>query len=722
MRYSNTSKPNKPTSFTCVVFLILSWTQVFSQTDAYNNRINWQDCIEVTYWDRDYLACGRDINNHPNCRAIKFRNKCQETIYVTLYWIKSTGEKVKHGSGKFESGGGISGVGGGWWTPDAVAYEFEVGPPSESSGITFQSPKSNSYTNSTPITSENLQQQREQEAKNRKLEEQRKLQEYKAEQMRKHDAAYRSSQNQVTNGYSDQRTNQTYSQNNSYDNSAELKRKQDEAIAQQNMQKLQGAINQIKANDAAMQKFSQQMQQISNATADRIAAEMEREEEERRRNEIKEAEEKRIKEEERKQKEVITSIKQTYLNFIRTQKIEWPNSSFSTYSVLYYYTISILGDNVAFSNVFSLGRNSGTSWPYKIDVAKEIETDFDRALGKKTTEMIFVGYYLSVEDADFSKKNLQDEARSSYINAVSVRTKSSFGNINSNGISGQSGNNENDPWTGKPKLNTETIATSGTIPTPKESEKISDPWANANKSGGSNSNATTITTKQTEVKKGEANLKTNVAGDPWSKPVAIETENKEPEKINTSTKNTTTPVDATVKASTTTDPWNSTVVSKTENNEFNKKTTTNQIPNAKEVVESNKVVKDDATNLIDNTPSATTVAAPNLKKDESGALFSVVEKTAAPKGGLGAFYEYVSKNLKYPSAATRAKIEGKVYVEFIVNTDGSISDVKIAKGLGYGCDEEAIRLCKEALPWIPAQNGGLIVRQKNVYPITFKLK
>jgi TonB family protein len=679
MRYSSTSNTIKLKSFSYAVFIMLSWTQAFSQTDAYNNRINWQDCIEVTYWDRDYLACGRDKSNYPNCRAIKFRNKCQETIYVTLYWITSDGTKKKHGSGEFKSGNGTSGVGGGWWTYDAVAYEFEVGPPNESNGITFPSTNRTTNTNNTAnITSEYLQQQREEEAKKRRLEEQRKLQEYKAEQMRKHDVAYRSSQNQTTNSYSNQQTNKTYSQNNSYDNSAELKRKQDEAIAQQNMQRLQGTINQIKANDAAMQKASQQMQQQSNMIANRIAAEMEREEEERRRNEIKEAEEKRIKEEERKEKEAIASIKQTYLNFIRSQKSDWPNSSFSNYSVLYYYTISILEDNVIFSNVFSVGRNSGGSWPYKIDVTKEIETDFERTLGKKPTGLIFVGYYLSLEDAAYSKRNLEDEARASYFNSVSLSTKNSFGSTTLYGTSTKTENNLNDPWTGKPKLNPESIGTANDIP--KIKKEGNDPWSVGNKTN--DTNQTKTITNQEEAKKVNATIKANTASDPWSNPVIVKSSDNESDKKNV--------------------------------------TDLKQVP--KTVIEPDRASKTENLEKENTILENTSEAMLDIKKDESGRIYSIAEKNAQPKNGMETFYELIAQNLKYPTSAKINKVEGKVFVEFVVNTDGTITDLKVTKSLPHGCDQEAIRLIKESSPWIPAQNGNMIVRQKVVHPITFKLK
>ena len=66
-------------------------------------------------------------------------------------------------------------------------------------------------------------------------------------------------------------------------------------------------------------------------------------------------------------------------------------------------------------------------------------------------------------------------------------------------------------------------------------------------------------------------------------------------------------------------------------------------------------------------------------------------------------------------------VQGKVFVEFVANKDGSISDVKVLKGIGFGCDEEALRVMRNSPDWIPAQHKATKVRQKMVLPITFKL-
>ena len=102
-------------------------------------------------------------------------------------------------------------------------------------------------------------------------------------------------------------------------------------------------------------------------------------------------------------------------------------------------------------------------------------------------------------------------------------------------------------------------------------------------------------------------------------------------------------------------------------------------------------------------------------------IFSIVEESAAPDGGMGAFYKYVRKKLKYPSTARRMGIEGKVFVEFVVDKDGTLTSVKAIKGIGAGCDEEAVRVIKSHPKWSPGKQRGKAVKQKIVLPITFQL-
>ena len=88
---------------------------------------------------------------------------------------------------------------------------------------------------------------------------------------------------------------------------------------------------------------------------------------------------------------------------------------------------------------------------------------------------------------------------------------------------------------------------------------------------------------------------------------------------------------------------------------------------------------------------------------------------------MQAFYTYVGKKLKYPAQARRMGTEGKVFVQFVINKDGTISDVVAIKGIGAGCDEEAVRIIQASPAWTPGKQRGKAVKQRMVLPITFKL-
>lgn len=100
--------------------------------------------------------------------------------------------------------------------------------------------------------------------------------------------------------------------------------------------------------------------------------------------------------------------------------------------------------------------------------------------------------------------------------------------------------------------------------------------------------------------------------------------------------------------------------------------------------------------------------------------FILVENSASFPGGLQAWGRYLSKNLKYPLEAKKKRLEGRVYVQFIVERDGSLSEIKVVKSLGSGCDEEALRVIKMMPKWEPATKKGVTVRQRMIQNILFK--
>jgi periplasmic protein TonB len=97
------------------------------------------------------------------------------------------------------------------------------------------------------------------------------------------------------------------------------------------------------------------------------------------------------------------------------------------------------------------------------------------------------------------------------------------------------------------------------------------------------------------------------------------------------------------------------------------------------------------------------------------------EILAEPIGGWEAYYKAIGKALKYPRQAERMNIEGKVFVQFVVDKDGSVTEVQILKGIGAGCDEEAIKAIMEGPKWKPGRQRALPVKSRMRFPINFQL-
>lgn len=107
--------------------------------------------------------------------------------------------------------------------------------------------------------------------------------------------------------------------------------------------------------------------------------------------------------------------------------------------------------------------------------------------------------------------------------------------------------------------------------------------------------------------------------------------------------------------------------------------------------------------------------------EETDKIEDIVEKMPSYVGGLEEFYKFVGKNLKYPAQARRMGIEGKVFVHFVVDRDGSLSDIKVVRGIGAGCDEEVERIIHKSPKWNPGKQRGEPVRVRMMMPITFRL-
>jgi TonB family protein len=98
-----------------------------------------------------------------------------------------------------------------------------------------------------------------------------------------------------------------------------------------------------------------------------------------------------------------------------------------------------------------------------------------------------------------------------------------------------------------------------------------------------------------------------------------------------------------------------------------------------------------------------------------------IETSAEPNGGLVKFFSKINNSLKYPQSVRRIGVEGKVFIEFIIEPTGDLTNFKIVKGIHKDCDQEAIRVISLTSPWLPARQRGVPVRTKYSLPINFKL-
>jgi len=141
----------------------------------------------------------------------------------------------------------------------------------------------------------------------------------------------------------------------------------------------------------------------------------------------------------------------------------------------------------------------------------------------------------------------------------------------------------------------------------------------------------------------------------------------------------------------------------------------------------NKVISNQDKEGVDATEiAAPPVEAPKVvaevEKPREDEIFTTVEQNPEFPGGQKEMYGFIGKNLKYPSAAQRANVSGKVFVKFVVERNGSIGDVQVLKGIGFGCDEEAIRVIKSMPKWSPGKQNGREVRVYFTMPIVYQLE
>jgi len=113
---------------------------------------------------------------------------------------------------------------------------------------------------------------------------------------------------------------------------------------------------------------------------------------------------------------------------------------------------------------------------------------------------------------------------------------------------------------------------------------------------------------------------------------------------------------------------------------------------------------------------------PEVVKPKEEEIFVAVEQQAEFPGGQAALMKWLSNNIRYPETAQQNDIQGRVVVKFVVEKDGSIGQVTIAKGVDKDLDREAIRVVKKMPKWQPGKNNGVAVRSYFTLPVTFRLQ
>ena len=144
-----------------------------------------------------------------------------------------------------------------------------------------------------------------------------------------------------------------------------------------------------------------------------------------------------------------------------------------------------------------------------------------------------------------------------------------------------------------------------------------------------------------------------------------------------------------------------------------------EVPDEEEIIEDIDVVIDVEMKATSETIKVIPVVA--MEKEESDEIFVIVEEQPQFPGGTGEFTKFVVANMRYPRQARSMGVEGKVFIKAVVGKDGKLTDLEVMKGIGAGCDEEALRVVGQSPPWKPGRQRGREVRTRIVIPLVFKL-
>lgn len=133
-------------------------------------------------------------------------------------------------------------------------------------------------------------------------------------------------------------------------------------------------------------------------------------------------------------------------------------------------------------------------------------------------------------------------------------------------------------------------------------------------------------------------------------------------------------------------------------------------------------VEDDGKGKEPPPPPAAEPEPPKPAVDDNVYNMAVIEQQPSFPDGEAALFKYLGENIKYPTMARENGIEGKVYIEFVIDKDGSVTNAVVKRGIGGGCNEEALRVVNSMPRWKPGRQQGNPVKVKYTLPVSFKLQ
>ena len=114
------------------------------------------------------------------------------------------------------------------------------------------------------------------------------------------------------------------------------------------------------------------------------------------------------------------------------------------------------------------------------------------------------------------------------------------------------------------------------------------------------------------------------------------------------------------------------------------------------------------------------VASSPVEEEEVDQILTIAEEMPTPIGGFEAFYKFFSKNVTYPPMAYKAAVEGRVILEITISKEGTMSKAVVAKGIGFGCDKEALRVVNLWKEWNPGRQRGIPRTIRMYIPMVFR--